>query len=117
MSETNHSGTMSSHWGSSREQAIRDFDAVLGAAQGLLQQTATAGAEQMDALRTQIDEQLSMARSQLMKFEGKVQARAQQVDSVVHRSPWAFMAMAAGLGLAAGALWARAARHSPLRSA
>ena len=90
----------------SREQLLKDFNAVVTDTEALLKSAAAAGGEKADAWRANVERNLQTAKTKLIALEEaaveRTKAAARATDDYVHDNPWQSVGIAAGAGLAVG---------------
>jgi ElaB/YqjD/DUF883 family membrane-anchored ribosome-binding protein len=95
----------------SRDKLVADFRVVMSDAEELLRATASQSGEKIVGLRTKLEENLRIARSQLADAQdamvGKTKAAAVATDQYVHEHPWQLIGIAAAAGAVVGVLMNR----------
>lgn len=93
------------------DKLVQDLRVVIGDAEDLVKATAGQTGERMQQLRARAEESLRGAKAHLEEVSAqwgpRVKDAARDVDEQVHLHPWAAVAMAAAIGLAAGLLVGR----------
>ncbi len=93
------------------DKLVQDLRVVIGDAEDLLKATAGQTGERVQQLRARAEESLRGAKAHLdeasAQFATRARDAARDVDGQVHAHPWAAVAMAAAVGLAAGLLIGR----------
>jgi ElaB/YqjD/DUF883 family membrane-anchored ribosome-binding protein len=89
-----------------REQLLKDFNAVVTDTEALLKSAAAASGEKADAWRVNVERNLQTAKAKLVAMEEaaveRTKAAARATDEYVHEKPWQAVGISAGVGLAIG---------------
>lgn len=89
-----------------KDQLIAQFNAVVAETEQLLKTAATAGGEQVGAVRASAEHSLKNARDRLRDLQhaatDKVEAASGRADAYVHEHPWQAIGVAAGFTVVAG---------------
>lgn len=93
---------------SNQDELLDEFQALVRDTESLLQQSAELTGDQGEALRQQIRNSLSRARSTLHSAEDAVRERSkaavEATESYVQTHPWQSISIAAGVGMLLGML-------------
>lgn len=88
-----------------KDKLIEQFNAVIGETEQLLKAVATAGGEQVGALRGNAEQSLAKAKDRLRDLQhaatDQVGAASKATDHYVHEHPWQAMGVAAGVAVVA----------------
>ncbi len=89
-----------------KDKLIAQFNAVVAETEQLLKTAATAGGEQVDAVRASAEHSLKNARSRLRDLQhaatDRVEAASGRADEYVHENPWQSIGVIAGVTVVAG---------------
>lgn len=89
-----------------REKLLNDFNEVVSDTEQLLKSVASAGGEKTQALRTNVEQSLKLAKERLREIqEGaaeRTRAAAKATDEYVHVHPWQSIGIAAGIAAVLG---------------
>ena len=84
-----------------KDKLIAQFDAVVTETERLLKTAATAGGEQVDAVRASAEHSLKNAKDRLRDLRraatDSVDEASGRADAYVHEHPWQSIGVAAGL--------------------
>lgn len=93
---------------STKDKLLEEFHSVVTETEKLLKSTATAGSDSLDDLSDSAEHGLAAAKEQLCKLQkaaiDRTGAAISATDAYAHQHPWQAVGLAAGLGLAVGAL-------------
>lgn len=81
-----------------------DLRTLLADADALLQATASAPGEKINAARARAEQSLHNIRDHISAAEHEVLGRARSADHYVHENPWRAIAMTGGVALLIGLL-------------
>jgi ElaB/YqjD/DUF883 family membrane-anchored ribosome-binding protein len=89
-----------------REKLLRDFNLVVADTEELLKSAAMAGGDKANVWRSQVEQNLKVAKERIVQLEHeaveKAKAAAQATDSYVHDKPWQAIGITAGVSVLAG---------------
>lgn len=100
---TNHK-TSTRKASGNRRQAVHDLEGLIEDARALVKATSNVGEESVTELRTRLENQLELAKDQLLDLEESVKDKARGVDDYVHENPWQAIGIGVGVGFLVGAL-------------
>ena len=85
-----------------KHKLLADFNAVVAEADQLLKLVADEGGDKADALRSNVEKNLTAAKQRLRDMEDalmeRTKATARATNEYVHENPWQTVGVAAGLG-------------------
>jgi ElaB/YqjD/DUF883 family membrane-anchored ribosome-binding protein len=89
-----------------RQQLLKDFNAVVADTELLLKSAAAAGGDKAAAWRDGVEQNLKSAKEKLVAMEEAAVAKAKEAayatDEYVHENPWQAVGISAGVGVAVG---------------
>lgn len=89
-----------------KDQLIKEFNAVVTETEQLLKSVANAGGEKAGALRASVEQNLAIVKDRMRNLQQaateKTQAAAQATDEYVHEHPWQAVGIAAGVSVVFG---------------
>jgi ElaB/YqjD/DUF883 family membrane-anchored ribosome-binding protein len=94
-----------------KDKLMEDLKGVIANAEELLRMPGGEGGEQVQEIRTRVQERIRQAKADLGQLQEITLARAkaagQATDAFVHENPWQAAGIAAGIGLLLGLLVSR----------
>ena len=89
-----------------REKLLHDFNEVVSDTEQLLKSVAASGNEKSQALRTNVEQSLKLAKDRLREIQeeavDRTRAAAKATDEYVHDHPWQSLAVVAGISAVIG---------------